>query len=213
MKCPFCIKICTKCKRILVANTINFRKAKKGKYGLYGNCKECDKKWREEHKEEIAKEKRYYYENNKEHILDYQKEYYENNKKEIKEKSKEYRENNPEKVFNQHSKRRQLEENQGNGITKEQWIEMMEFFNWKCAYSGLPLNKDNRSIDHIIPLNKNGEHEIWNVLPMEKHLNISKFTNDMEDWYIQQDFFDIDRLLKIYEWIKYAYNKWGVNDD
>ena len=31
MKCPFVIRVCTKCKRILVANKINYRKEKKGK--------------------------------------------------------------------------------------------------------------------------------------------------------------------------------------
>ena len=40
--------------------------------------------------------------------------------------------------------------------------------------------------------------------------NCSKHNKNMEDWYIQQEFFDIDRLLKIYEWIEYAYNKWNT---
>ena len=28
MKCPYCIKICSKCGKLLVANTMNFRKKK-----------------------------------------------------------------------------------------------------------------------------------------------------------------------------------------
>lgn len=284
MRCPFCIKVCTKCKRILIANTSNFTRAKRGKYNLSGSCKECDKKYRKDNSEIIAKYKKEYYENNKEEILNYHKEYYKDNKEKISEKAKEYRENNsdkitkykkeyyennkkhcsekgkdwyknnkesvlekqkeryksnkevisekakeyyednkekikrksreyrknnPDKVLNNHAKRRQLEENQGNGISKEQWLEMMKFFEWKCAYSGEKLSKDNRSIDHIVSLKQSGEHEIWNLVPMEVHLNISKHAKDMEDWYLEQEFFDIDRLLRIYEWMKYAWDKWG----
>lgn len=270
MKCPFVIKVCTICKRILIANEINFAKDKRSKSGLQSKCKICDKiyrekhvkeikeykkqyykehkeeknekdkqyrkehkeeikiknkKYREEHKKEkIIKDKQYYKENkerileyqkqyrkeNKNKIKEYKKQYYEDNKDEIANYQKQYRENNPEKCFNNNNKRRQLEESQGDGITKEQWLEMMEFFDWKCAYSGKSIsNNKNRTIDHIVPLINNGENEIWNLIPMLKACNSSKYTNNMEDWYIQQEFFDIDRLLKIYDWIEYAYNKWG----
>ena len=234
MRCPFCIKICAKCKRILVANKINFGKQKRGKYGLTSKCKKCckqyyennkthfeeyrqehkekykiyNKQYREEHKEEIKENKKQYYIDNKDEIVEYKKQYYEDNKREILEKHKKYKKNNPHIVFNGCIKRRQLKEEQGNGITKEQWIERMEFFEWKCSYSGIRLNKNNRSIDHIIPLDKNGENEIWNLVPMYMPYNSSKNNKDMIDWYIQQDFFDIDKLLKIYEWIEYAYKKW-----
>ena len=254
MKCPFVIKVCTKCKRILVANEMNFNKEKKGKYGLFSECKECRKKYyknNKEHYKEYRKEynksnkeyrKEYnkrYYEDNKEGILKQQKQHYEDNKEEVKERNKEYYEknkehykeyqkqwrennkeyikeqktfwdrNNPNKIFNYNNKRRELENNQGDGIAKEQWLEMMQFFDWKCAYSGEKLNNKTKTIDHIIPLSKGGEHEVWNMCPMYRNYNSSKRTQDMEDWYIQQSFFDIDRLLKIYEWIEYAWNKWG----
>ena len=55
MKCPFCIKVCTTCNKILVANEINFNKKKNGKFGLESKCKKCrkeyQKQWREENKE------------------------------------------------------------------------------------------------------------------------------------------------------------------
>lgn len=49
MKCPYCIKVCSRCNRILVANSSNFNKQKAGKYGLRSNCKECRKTYRKEH--------------------------------------------------------------------------------------------------------------------------------------------------------------------
>ena len=115
-------------------------------------------------------------------------------------------------MFNGACRRRQREEQQGNGITKDQWVEMMKFFGWKCAYSGINLNRDNRTIDHIIPLAKSGKNEVWNCVPMYDSYNFSKKEKDLEEWYPQQDFYNEDRLNKINEWREYAYNKWG-NDE
>ena len=113
-------------------------------------------------------------------------------------------------MFNGHNKRRQREEEQGRGITVEQWKEMFDFFGWRCAYSGIQLNKDNRSIDHIIPLNNGGLNEPWNCVPMYSNYNYSKQTSDMLDWYTQQEYYSEERLNKIYKWIEYAKNKWNI---
>ena len=86
---------------------------------------------------------------------------------------------------------------------------MMKYFNWECAYSGETLKDNTRSIDHIKPLNQGGEHEIWNVVPMDRGLNSSKNDKDMEEWYQEQDFYSEERLQKIYEWQEYAYNKYS----
>ena len=243
MKSPFVIKICSKCKRILVANEINFSKQKGGKWGLNSICKKCNKKYRDEHKEERNEKYRQYYNEHKEEIDEKHRKYYSKHKEEIDEKHRQYYnehkeeinkkhkkynqehqqelneikkqdyKNNPEKYFNKRIKRRQREQYLGNGITKDQWLEMMSFFNWSCAYSGIHFSSNNkekvRSVDHIIPLTKGGLNEPWNCVPMYRNYNCSKYANDMLDWYIQQDFFDIDRLLKIYDWIEYAYKKWG----
>lgn len=207
----------------------------------YKNNEEKFKKYRKEHKEQHKDYMHQYYENNKEQILEYQKEYYEdnkefykeykkewyennkdrllkerkeyykNNKEKIIEYQKQYNQENPEKIINRNNKRRLKEENQGDGITKEQWFEMMDFFNWECAYSGEYLGKNSkkRTIDHIIPLDKGGFNEIWNCVPMIKNYNSSKHTYDMLEWYQEQIFYSEERLNKIYEWQKYAFEKWG----
>ena len=248
MKCPFTIKKCIKCGRLLVANTINFPRRKDSKDGLRNECKECykesrrksGKKYREskngrekineykkKHKEDIASSKKEWYENNKdislerskkhykenrEQKLNYQKQYYKDNKNSILEYRKEYHKKNPDKAFNSQSKRRSLIEIQENNFTKEQWLEMMEFFDWKCAYSGEKFNNNNRTIDHIVPLSKNGEHKAYNLVPMLKNLNSSKHTKDMLEWYKEQPFFSEERLNKIYEWQEYAKNKWDLEN-
>lgn len=199
MNCPYNVKVCTKCKKILIACSLNYGKQIGGKYGLKSKCKKCTSRYNEEYGKT-------YYKNNKEYILERNNIYYENNKKHISEQRKQYREENPHIDFNNHVKRREREK--GNGITKEQWIEMMDYFNWCCAYSGIQLNKNNRTIDHIMALDNNGEHEIWNCVPMYANYNFSKGTKDMLEWYIQQPYYSEERLQKIYKWCEYALNKW-----
>lgn len=245
MNTPYVFKKCNKCGRWLVASTVNFSKSKTGKYGLRHICKECDKahskKYREEHKEELAEKRKKYKEENKEKIAQQQKQYYEKNRgiriqwqrqyyqknrERILQEHQEYFQNNKKErtayqrqwkktpagiacKFNETVRRRQRKEQQGDGVTKEQWLEMMKFFGFKCAYSGIVLNNDNRTVDHIEPLVKGGAHEIWNCVPMDRSLNSSKCDSDIEEWYPQQDFYDEDKLNKINEWHKYSYNKWA----
>lgn len=255
MKCPYCIKKCTKCKKLLVANKNNFRKQKNGKYGLLSQCKNCEKEYqkvridelkeyrkqryennkeeilekckqyRENNKEKISKHKKQWYEDNKEDFLknckNYRenhkeeismckKQWYESNKENVLEKCKQYREENPEKMFNNNVKRRLREENQGDGISKEQWLEMMLWFDFRCAYSGEYIGNDSkhRTVDHIIPLSNGGEHEIWNCVPMYDSYNFSKHNKNMLEWYILQPFYSEERLNKIYEWMEYAEEKY-----
>ena len=116
-------------------------------------------------------------------------------------------------MLNAIARRRIREKYQGNGITKEQWLEMMKYFDWKCAYSGEYIggNGEHRTIDHIIPLASGGEHEIWNLVPMYDSYNFSKYYKDMLTWYKEQPFFSEERLNKIYTWQEYAFNKWGID--
>ena len=171
---------------------------------------EYRKQYYEENKDKIAEINKQYRKDNKDKIAEINKQYYEINRDKIAEQSKQYRATPQGQItaFNGHCKRRLKEQNQGNGITKEQWLECMTFFDWKCAYSGESLIKENRTIDHIDSLNKGGRHEIWNLAPMCRSYNISKHDKDMLEWYQKQPFFSEERLQKIYEWQEYAFNKW-----
>ena len=202
MNCPYNVKICTKCNKLLIACKINFRKGKRGKYGFRAECKECESKYKKTYNKQ-------YRENHKEEIKKYKEEYRKENKEKIAEGKRKWCENNPHKLFNSHNKRRQKLKNQGRGITDKQWYEMFEFFNWECAYSGVQLNKNNRNVDHIVAIDNNGLNEIWNCVPCYNKYNCNKRTRDMLDWYKQQPFYSEERLEKIYAWIEYAYEKWG----
>ena len=220
----------SKCKKCRNKESKQYRKDNKEKIS------EQRKQYYQNNKEKVAERCKQYYKANKEKVLEQHKQWCKNNKEKISEQKKQYYQDNKEKIkqyrednkdkkheydkqyyqspqgqavaFNKHQKRRAKEEKQGSGITKDQWLELMSFFNWKCAYSGETLIKDNRSIDHIVPLNSNGDNMIWNCVPMLRSLNSSKQDKDMLEWYKEQDFYSEARLAKIYKWQEYARKKW-----
>ena len=242
MNIPYVFKKCSKCGEWLVANSVNFGKGN-CRYGLYSYCKQCMKKYnnsdigRKRHirynKSEKCKQTKSaykksdkgrqqdhdYYVQHKEQITQYYKQWSKTNEQQLKQYRQQYYQTPQGQVslFNNTAKRRQRKEEQGAGLTKEQWLEMMQFFDFKCAYSGIYIggkeNKGIRSIDHIIPLVKGGAHEVWNCVPMFASYNKSKQDKDIMEWYTAQDFYSKERLDKIYEWQQYAYNKWSNTEE
>lgn len=88
MNIPYVMKRCSKCGEWLVASSVNFHKGKKEKYGLKAECKKCrterGKKYRETHKEAIAKYSKAYSRKRREKKLE---EYFiEQRRKELEEK-------------------------------------------------------------------------------------------------------------------------------
>jgi CRISPR/Cas system Type II protein with McrA/HNH and RuvC-like nuclease domain len=75
---------------------------------------------------------------------------------------------------------------------KEEW-------NGKCAY----CNSDqDLTIDHIIPQSKGGKDVKTNVVCACKTCNLTKGYNHWEDWFMQQEFFTIERRNDIIKWMK-----------
>ena len=231
--------LASQCKKCRNKKNKQYRKANRDKIlEYYKTNKEKiakkGKQYRENNKDKIAKKNKRYYEKNKDRKAEYNKQYRENNKERIAEQKKQYYETNKDKISEQHKRyrqspqgqavefnskqrRRTKEEQQGTGITTDQWLELMSFFDWRCAYSGEYLggndNSFNRTIDHIVPLNSNGDNMIWNCVPMLRSLNSSTSTKDMEEWYREQSFYSEARLQKIYDWQEYAYNKYGKDSE
>lgn len=79
-------------------------------------------------------------------------------------------------------------------VTAEQWAGTLEYFYNSCAYCG---ESANLTQDHIVPLSKGGENTVSNVVPACKHCNYSKGPKDMLTWYVEQECFDIGRLMRI----------------
>ena len=63
-----------------------------------------------------------------------------------------------------------------------------------CAYCG---QAGEMEIEHVIPISKEGPHDIGNIVPACSRCNTSKRSHDMEAWYRQQSFFSELRLRRI----------------
>ena len=178
------------------------------------------KEYKKNNKDKIKEQQRQYYEKNRDNeikrvtlyrinnidkIKEYKKEYRKNNKDYFKAYSKAYRKNNKDYFKAACHKYRTKKVNNGGYYTKEQYNYMLEYFDYKCAYSGKCI-KSNLHIDHIIPISKGGTSYIWNLIPSTPSANLSKKNRDMEEWYKEQEYYSEDRLNNIYEYIEYMKN-------
>ena len=75
---------------------------------------------------------------------------------------------------------------------KEKW-------NYKCAYCG---SGKNLTMDHVVPRCKGGTDFTKNVVCCCYKCNQDKADTPWEDWYLSQEFFDINRYEKIKEWME-----------
>ena len=91
-----------------------------------------------------------------------------------------YRQEHPELSFNAQSKRRALIGDAK--ITTEEWRQVMLSTNFTCSYCGCRLTRNNRSVDHIVPLNKGGEHTVDNLAPACRSCNSSKQDKLLSEW-------------------------------
>ena len=62
-------------------------------------------------------------------------------------------------------------------------------FEGKCFYTGQPVLKDDMTIDHVVPLDKGGENNVYNYVLTSRRLNLQKNAK------IDRDY--IDRVLYI----------------
>ena len=88
--------VCIHCK--VEKSTEKFNKDKASKSGFRADCKDCQKIYRQENKEEIAVRSKIYRQENKEEIAAKNKIYNQNNKEEIAAYKKIYQQNNKEEI-------------------------------------------------------------------------------------------------------------------
>ena len=190
------LKRCTKCGENKPNTNEYFAFSNKSKGILRPSCKVCDKKHREKNKDKMKEYNKNYYENNKDKIKGYSKEYH-----------KKYYEHNKDKRKGYTHKRRSLKLGNGGSYTKAQWLDTLEYFDYKCAYTGECI-KHSCHVEHIVPISKGGTSYIWNLVPSTASANLSKQNRDMEEWYREQEYFCEERLNKIYEYQKYMAAKY-----
>lgn len=250
-------KICVKCGEGKPSTLEYFHKKSSEADGLAKQCKICfneydkqryrnnpelvqrkkerNKKYKENHAEEIKEYRRTH--NNKEKNRQRAKIYYANNKDKILKRRKghchEYQQKNPERIqkrkewekqyYQEHKehkyqvhlewnhknkdrialyrqKRKAHKKEVQNTLTLEQWMQVIKYFDNKCAYCGreLPLEKE-----HFMPLSKGGPLTRDNIICACKRCNSSKGNTMYEDWYTQQPFYDKTREKLIISYLGY----------
>lgn len=186
-------KICYKCNNEYPHTSKYFHKDSSHSTGLSSVCKKCRyaviRKW-------VLK--------NSEHVKafaeNYRKKYYADNKLKIKNKHKEYRKNNKGKIKIEAQKRKAKIKNLLCDYSEAKWENCKKNFNNECAYCG---KKTDLTQDHFIPLFKNGEYTINNVVPACINCNSSKNSNDFFEWYPKQKFYNKQRERKVLKYLNY----------
>jgi 5-methylcytosine-specific restriction endonuclease McrA len=212
--------VMAECKECWKSHTKKFKNDNKERY------KEMDQRYYEANKEQILAHNKQYYEANKEHISEvnkryvsehfeetkaYQKEWYLRNKENVAERYKrtskkrkatqrKYRQEHKGKMNQYKRYRRAKKLSLPISFTNKQWDECKSLFNNRCAYCGkeLPLTQD-----HFIPLSKNGEFTINNIIPACGRCNSSKCNRDFFEWYPKQKTYSKKREKKILNHLKY----------
>ena len=151
------VKQCTRCKKIKLLS--EFNRKKDGKFGRYSHCKECK-----------SKTDRKYGKDNKEKITSRYKHWSLKNRDIINKASRKYYYKNREKHLVLTRNRRARMRNAEGSFTLKEWEELKDRHNNRCAECGKsePFNQYRKylTIDHIIPLSKNGTNYISNIQPL-----------------------------------------------
>jgi hypothetical protein len=126
------------------------------------------------------------------------------------ERLKRFYENHPEK-FKEYGDKHKQKEHQ---ITKEEWEKCKAYFNYECAYCGLPLQQHfytrkgvtKQGDFHKEHKDYDGANDLSNCLPSCGDCNSNKWAFPFEEWYtLDNPVFSQDRYDKITKWITEDY--------
>lgn len=178
-------KICSTCKNDLDLSLFNKNKSKKD--GFNNQCKSCSSKYKysieykrkyyQKDRKTNRKSNNKYYLNNKDKILEDNRKYYNKNKDKIKAKQKEWRNNNKLSILAKNSNRRAKLKGK---ISAQEIRELIDKSNGICYYCKCVIGKMH--LDHFIPLCKDGEHKISNIVVSCDKCNLQKGTKFPEDF-------------------------------
>lgn len=180
-------KQCTKCGQ--VKDIPDFGKNSRHLDGLRSECKSCRKEYKNRYRNTPEGHKK---------ILESKRRYREKHKHDT---IYNYRHSEKGRQIHREQKKRRRHIKRGNGgsYNKKQWDGCLEYFDYKDAYTGLPMNIE--SVDHIIPISKGGTSFIYNLVPCEMDVNSTKLDKDLWEWYSKKPYFSWERYLKICMWI------------
>jgi hypothetical protein len=107
--------------------------------------------------------------------------------------------------------------NKKHEITKNEWENCKNYFNYRCAYCGLAIEEHYIIYNGILKLgdfhrdhaDDEGRNDLSNCIPACKSCNTSKSNKDLLEWYdVDNDNFNTERLFKINKWLNEDYLKY-----
>lgn len=119
-----------------------------------------------------------------------------------------YQKNNPDKI-----KQYGLM-HQNHKITKSEWESCKQYFEYKCAYCGLPIDehwttyREKRKLGdfHKEHPDHNGANDLSNCIPSCESCNCQKNDKKFDNWYNEiNPIYSIERLDKIIQWLEIDY--------
>ncbi len=149
---------------------------------------------------ERRKNAREYYRRDIEKSRTYFREYREKNKIRINNYKKRYYKENPIYSRNSDFIRRTKKNQIKITMSKKTYLELK---NKKyCSYCKIKLNKENFTIDHIIPISNKGTNEKINLLSCCRKCNTSKHNHDLIEWSTNKNLELNKEILKRYYILK-----------
>jgi len=161
---------------------------------------EKQKCYTEKNKERIKQRIKEWYTKNRERQLLLTKKWNDKNCKKRRKLMRQHYENNKDYYYLKTKKRKSTMKNLVSDLTKEQWEECLQYFNYKDAYTGLQMKVVSQ--DHVVPIIKDGGYTKYNIVPCDKKVNSSKINKDMDEWFLSQPFYKIERHQKINNWLQ-----------
>lgn len=185
-------KKCNKC--LIEKSSEEFTLDNYQKSGLSKMCKSCqyeyyennkeriqnsNKKSQVKHKDKCNARKKAWASDNKEKVRKASKDYYENNREKALAATRKWAKENPISCRSKgHKYRAAKRDNTIHKFSKEQLLQRMSIFNFRCAYCNGPFEH----IDHVKPISKGGPHCLSNLRPSCQKCNQSKFNKNLSDW-------------------------------
>ena len=208
-------KYCNNCKKWKIMNLDNFYVWNQNKSdGFHPQCKECCKKSAKINKS-----------NNKERYSEYDRQYRgrDNNKEIMNERSRQWMVDNREyaknyiKLWQQseggkqyfntywHEKGKQHQHD----ISEKEWESCKKYFNYKCAYCGMPLELHKEIVGqdlHREHKDHNGSNGLSNCVPSCRLCNSTKHDKLFDDWYNKSNTnYTKSKYNKIIRWTTEGY--------
>jgi len=160
----------TQHKNEVEAQRAAYREAHKNENQAY------QKQYRAIHRQELSEKKRAYY--NQSDVRDakqlHDRAYHASNKESRAETMKRWRQTDAGQASRANSCAKRRSRVGDNIISTTEWQLIMSNANWHCVYCDIALTPENRSLDHVVPLSKNGSHCVDNLVACCRTCNSSK---------------------------------------